>query len=228
MKIPNLPIINILAIPDTPLKRATWKNIPIASIEDDIVVFKNGGAAIIMEATSLNFSLLSEKEQEAVIAAYAALLNSLSFPIQIFIRSQKKDISTYIKHLDESTAKMKNPKLARLIQNYKSFIENSVKKKNVLGKKFYILIPFSPLELGVSKSIGASLKRGGTLPFSKAYIVKKAKIILYPKRNHLLRQVSRFGIKLTQLNKEQLINLYYNIFNVEAPTITTKKENKNA
>ena len=90
MKIPYL------SIPDIPLTAPTHYHLPISDITDDIVLYKDGGAALVMESTSLNFSLLSEKEQEAVIAAYAALLNSLSFAIQIVIRTQRKDISNYL------------------------------------------------------------------------------------------------------------------------------------
>jgi hypothetical protein len=88
----------------------------------------------------------------------------------------------------------------------------------VLSKKFYIVIPFSALELGVTKSVKTLTKRKGPLPFSKSYVVKKAKIILYPKRDHLIRQSNRLGVKLKQLTTEQLIGLYYEIYNPEIPT----------
>jgi len=223
----KLPYPKFLTIPDTAIKTTSWNMLPIADILDDIVLLKDGGVAVVMESSSLNFSLLSEKEREAVVAAYASLLNSLSFPIQIMIRSQRKDISTYLNYLDESAKKVTNQKLLNLMQNYKSFIINSVKKKNVLGKKFYIIIPFSPLELGVTKSIATSFKGRGSLPYSKSHVVNKAKIILYPKRDHLVRQVSRLGIKLVQLEKERLISLYYDIYNQEPPSIKNRKENLN-
>lgn len=224
MKKLNLPRIPILSLPDTPLTVPSWYKIPIVDITDNIVLYKDGAAALVMESSSLNFSLLSEKEQQAVVAAYAALLNSLSFPIQILIKSQRKDISSYIAYLDEATKKITSQKLGALMQNYRAFILNSVKKKNVLGKKFYIIIPFSSLELGVTKSIASAVKTTQKLPFPKSYVIKKAKIILYPKRDHLLRQSKRFGIKLIQLTNSQLINLFYNVFNPEPPTVKKEKE----
>lgn len=223
MKNLNIPKIPILSIPDTPILSTTINHLPIADITEDIVLYKDGGAALVMEASSLNFSLLSDKEQEAVAVSYAAFLNSLSFPIQILIRSQRKDISRYINFLEESYKKNQNSKLAKLMQSYKEFILNSVKKKNVLGKKFYIVIPFSPLELGVSKTISSTLKGKGPLPYPKLYVVRKAKIILYPKRDHLIRQVGRFGIKLRQLTNPELIDLYWGIYNAEAPAIKKEK-----
>ena len=207
MKIP------FLSIPDKPLMEATQEHLPIADITEDVVLYKDGGAAVIMESTSLNFGLLSEKEQQAVIAAYAALLNSLSFSIQIMVRSQKKDLTSYLEYLETASQKITNQRLSDLMVNYKHFLAETIKKKNVLGKKFYVVIPFSPLELGVSKSISLITKRG-PLPFPKSYIVKKAKIALYPRRDHLIRQAGRLGIKLTQLSSQQMVELFYDIYNI--------------
>lgn len=213
----NIPKIPLLTIPDAPLTASSQEPLPIADICEDIVLFKDGGAALVMESTSLNFSLLSEKEQEAVIAAYSALLNSLSFSIQIVVRSQKKDISTYMNYLDESAKKIANPGLYRLMQSYRKFIVESIKKKNVLGKRFYIVLPFSPLEMGVAKSVLTITKGKGTLPFPKSYVIKKAKVILYPRRDHLIRQMGRLGIKLRQLLTEDLVSLYYEVYNPIKP-----------
>lgn len=214
--------IPYLSTPDVPLVATTQEHLPISDITEDIVLFKDGGAGLVMESTSLNFGLLSEKEQQAVIAAYAALLNSLSFATQIVIRTQRKDISSYIQFLDESAKKITNQKLSSLVQGYRRFILESIKKKNVLGKKFYIVVPFSSLELGVTKSALSIVKRKSGLPFPKSYVVRKAKIVLYPRRDHLIRQAGRLGLKLKQLTTSELIDLYYSIYNPERPA--TKKE----
>ena len=227
MNINNLKNVKIpyLSIPDTALTSTSQAHLPIADIVDDVILYKDGGAAIVMESTSLNFGLLSEREQEAVIGAYAALLNSLSFSMQIVIRTQRKDISNYLKFVDAAAQKINNPKLAYLMQGYRKFITESIKKKNVLGKRFYIIIPFSPLELGVGKSIKTSIsafKKASALPFPKSYVLKKAKVVLFPRRDHLIRQAGRLGLKLRQLNKTLLTQLYYDIYNPVLPAV--KKE----
>ena len=204
--------------PDVPLESTTQDHLPIADIVDDIVLYKDGGAAIVMETSSLNFGLLSEKEQGAVVAAYAALINSLSFSIQIMIRTQRKDISAYIKYFDEMSSKITNPKLAAITDDYRQYITESIKKKTVLGKRFFIVIPFNQLELGVTKSALTVLKKG-PLPFPKDYVVKKAKVTLFPKRDHLIRQAGRLGLKLKPLNTQELIDLYYSINNPEPPAV---------
>ena len=204
--------------PDMPLRSTTQDHLPIADITNDIVLFKDGGASIVLESSSLNFGLLSEKEQQAVVAAFAALINSLSFSMQIVVRTQRKDISGYINYFDRESAKIVNPKLKAITEDYRHFITDSIKKKTVLGKRFFIVIPFSALELGVTKSAQSILKKG-PLPFPKDYVMKKAKITLFPKRDHLVRQAGRLGLRLKQLNTNELIELYYQINNPEPPAV---------
>ncbi|MEK7525936.1 MAG: hypothetical protein AAB546_00455 [Patescibacteria group bacterium] len=218
IKIKNLRV-PIISVPDLPIQSTSQKQLPIADIIDDIALFKDGGACLVLESTSLNFGLLSEKEQEAVVAAYAALINSLTFSAQILIKSQRKDITSYLKYLDESFTKLQNPKLVGVAKAYKKFITETVKKKNVLGKRFFVIIPFSPLELGVAKSFATFIKTNSEkpLPFAKSYVLKKAKLILIPRRDHLTRQARRLGLRLKQLTNQQLIELYFDVYNPKPP-----------
>jgi hypothetical protein len=220
----NIPKIPFLSIPDKPLIATTQEHLPIADITNDIVIYKDGGAALVMESTSLNFGLLSEKEQAAVIAAYAAMVNSLTFSIQIVVLTQRKDVSSYLNFLDEETKKITQPLLAKLMQEYKNFIMESVKKKNVLGKRFFVVLYLSPLELGIGKSVASITKGGGPLPFPESYVIKKAKITLYPRRDHLIRQAGRLGIKFKQLGTADLIDLYYSVYNPEHPAVKKEPE----
>lgn len=206
--------IPLLKVPDKPLISTTQDFMPIAEIIDGLVLFKNGGAAIVLESTSLNFGLLSEREQDAVIAAYAALINSLSFHVQILVRTQKKDIRKYLNYIDEAMAKLKNEKIKALMLSYRGFITETVKKKNVLGKRFFLTVPFSPYELGITGSFKSSFSgKDKPIPYTKDYVTKKAKITLYPKRDHLARQAARLGLRLRQLTTEELVDLYYDIYN---------------
>ena len=212
--------IPFLSTPDKPVATTTQDLLPLADIVDGVVIYKNGGAALVMESTSLNFGLLSEREQEGVIASYAGLLNSFNFPVQIVVRSQKRDIVSYMQFINEKEKNVKNRKLLGLMQDYKKFVSDAIRKKNVLSKKFYIVVLFTPYELGLAKSLASSfrLSRKTTkFPYPKSYVLRKAKISLFPKRDHLIRQARRLNIKLTALGNEELIRLLYNIYNPEPP-----------
>lgn len=202
----------------TPIKAAAQRHLLIADVADDIVLTKEGGATLILRSSALNFSLLSQREQEAITFAYAALLNSLSFPIQILVRSQRKDVSDYLDFLAKQETKQENEKLKGLMSSYREFVLNMVKKKNVLEKEFFIIIPFSPFETGISPRGVLNLvspKNRRLVPFSKEYVAKKAKTVLYPRRDHIIRQVGRLGIKLKQLTTEEILQLFSKIYTLE-------------
>lgn len=199
-----------------PVTADTVDHLPIADITDDILITRDGGAAVVLSSSSLNFSLLSEREQNAVLASYAALLNSLSFPIQIVVRSDEKDVTRYLAFLEKTKQTLTNPLLSRLMGDYAEFISHTVKKKRVLEKQFLVIIPFSPLELGLRGALGVGARgKSKRLPYSRSYIVKKAKTAIYPKRDHLLRQAARVGVKLHQLTTEELTALFHSIYRQE-------------
>lgn len=197
----------------TPIRGSTQEHLPIEDIRDDLVILKDGSCCLLLQASAINFELLSEKEQEAMIFAYGALLNSLSFPIQILIRSKRKDVSVYLKLLSEQERKLEKPILKKQLVKYKKFVEETVKTNEVLDKKFYVVIPFSALELGAVKTVGAAITGKKGLPFPRKYIIEKAKTSLTPRKDHLIKQFNRLGIKTRQLITKELINLFYQIYN---------------
>ena len=111
-----------------PIRASTQEHLDIEDVRDDLVILKDGGCVLVLATTAINFGLLSEKEQDATIYAYAALLNSLTFPVQIVIRSQRKDVSAYLKLLDQELTKQTNKLLREQIQKYHLFVEEIVKK----------------------------------------------------------------------------------------------------
>ena len=80
---------------------STQKYLDIAEIRDDVVVMKDGTLRAVLLASSINFALKSEEEQEALISAYAGFLNTLEFPLQVVIQSRKLNIDNYIERLKQ-------------------------------------------------------------------------------------------------------------------------------
>ena len=109
------------------IKGTTQDHLPIEDVIDGIVILKDGSAAMILQISSVNFDLLSEKEQSALVSAYGGILNSLNFPIQIVIKSNTKDVGSYLKNLIEAENKQVNKLLKERIKNYRKFIEDTVK-----------------------------------------------------------------------------------------------------
>lgn len=198
------------------IRASTQEHLEIEDIKDGIIILKDGSCCLVLATTAINFGLLSEKEQEATIYAYAGLLNSLNFTVQLVIRSARKDVSSYLGLLDERLNKENRKLIREQIVKYRQFIEQTIQKNNVLDKKFYLVVPMTALELGVAKSLKKTALRQKNLPFDKTYILQQAKINLYPKRDHLLRQLSRLGLKAHQLESQELIRLFFDIYNPES------------
>jgi conjugal transfer ATP-binding protein TraC len=196
-----------------PLKSTTQDHLDVEDIIRDMVILKDGSACIVLEVSALNFGLLSEKEQDATIFAYAQLLNSLTFSIQILVSSKQKDVSDYLKLLDDQTAKTTNQLIKDQLDKYRDFVRAVVRQGNVLDKKFYIAIPFSSLELGMASSLSSLRNKRKTLPIPKKDLVVKAEMNLAPKRDHLSRLLSRIGIKSRQLTTGELTQLYFDFYN---------------
>lgn len=197
------------------IKASTQQFTEIEDIRDDLVILTSGGACLVIETSAVNFELLSSEEQEAIIYAYNAFLNSLSFPIQLMIMSRQMDVSSYLNYISKQKEKIQSGRFKTQLEKYHQFILGIVKENRVLEKKFYLIIPFSPLELGIKGGFSMMGKKKKGLPFPKDYILSRAKTALIPKKDHLLRQLNRLGLKGIQLSTSQLIEIYYELFNYE-------------
>ena len=207
------------------IKASTQEHLDIYTIKDHLVFCKDGSVALVLQTTALNFGLLSDEEQDATIYAYSALINSLSFPIQILIRSQRKDVSEYIELLDQRMQEVQSQKVKEAIIKYRQFIKSLVKENRVLEKRFYVIIPFSTVELGITASaFNPFAKTPQKPPFDLSYIGEKAMLTLYPKRDHLIRQFARIGLKARQMTTPELISFFYNIYNPSASILKNHPE----
>lgn len=186
---------------------STQKFIEVSDIVDDVVFFKNGDACSVIETSSVNFFLLSQDEQNARIYGYMGLINSLSFPIQILIVSRKIDMSSYISMLGERIQQVSSPRVQEHLTQYRSFIQELVSGGELLDKSLYVVVPFSRLELGPSAAKGGGSK--------KASYVKRVQEALSTKKSSVVEQIVRMGLSARVLPREELIKLYYELYNHE-------------
>lgn len=199
---------------DKAIKATTQEHLDIYTIKEHFVILKDGSTALVLQISAINFGLLSEEEQDALIFSYASLLNSLSFPIQIIVRSVKKDITSYLELLDDRLEQTSSQKLKEQIVKYRSFIRSLVKKNKVLEKKFYVVIPYSYLGVNqVSNNLNPLAKPPQKPPQDVDFLVAKSKQELYPRRDHLIRQFARLGLQCRQLTTQELVTLFYKTYN---------------
>jgi hypothetical protein len=191
----------------------------ILDIVEDIVHFKGKNACCVLEISSVNFFLLSADEQNARIYGYMSLINSLSFAIQILIVSKRIDMGNYLKLLDQKIDNLQNPKMKEHLAMYRQFIDELVKNEGLLDKKIYIVVPYSYLESSMT-AVGATPQ--GQKPrqaSSGGPFAEQAKNALVSKRAVIQAQVERMGLAARPLSHEELIKLYYELFNNDSITV---------
>lgn len=191
-----------------PIKSTTQEFIEIKKIEEDVVLLKDGSCCMVIETSAISFSLLSGEEQDSLIYAFSSLLNSLSFSIQIVISSSKMNISDYLEYLNRHLKKEMNQVIKDWLIKYTDFIKGIVTQNSILKKRFFIIVPFSPLEMGAKGAVSAN--------YSSDYILQRAKTAIYPKKDHILRLLARVGLRSQILTKTELVNFFYNLYNPSA------------
>jgi hypothetical protein len=203
---------------NTPLQSTTQQFLDIHDIANDMVIMKDASTSMILTVNAINFGLFAEEEQDAVIYAYAGLLNSLNFPIQIVVRSQTKDATAYLRLLQDQEEQIPDPRKQARIKRYREFVSQLIREGNVLDKKFYLVVSASALEMGFlpPQTVIPGIKHPDIAGIERSVILEKARNILEPKRDHMIGQFGRIGLQARQLNTQEIIQLFYTIYNPEA------------
>ena len=194
---------------------ATQRYLDIAEIREDVVVMKDGTMRAVLLVASINFSLKSEDEQNAIIQGYMSFLNSLETPVQILIQSRKLNIDDYLNRLKESEKTQQNDLLRGQIADYRQFIGELVVLGEIMQKKFFVVVPYNP---------AANMRKGFfarmTEIISPLVSVRLAAERFRQRKKDLMVTVDsiRAGLNsmsLTNamLDTQSLIELYYGVYN---------------
>ena len=198
---------------------STQDHLEIKDIVDDLVITKSGTVAMVIQTSAINFDLLAEYEQDSKIFAFAGLLNSLNFHIQILIRTRRIDISNYVDYLKNQEKADMTPGLKKQLNIYTQFIQRLIIENDVLDKNFFLVIPYSPggsmPTANILKSKKSKQEIEQNMQMKQSQLLEKAKIFLFPKRDHILKQLNRIGLGGKQLTTKELITEFYTIYNPE-------------
>ena len=198
----------------TSASSATQKFVPIDHIRDGVVTMKNGELRAVLMTNSLNLSLKGEDEQMAIITQFQSMLNSLDFPIQFFAQSRRLNIKPYIELLENRSKEVKEDLLKLQISEYIGFIKKFTSETNIMTKHFFVIIPYMPSI--ASKNGGSSfLSFGGNNSSVKqeSNSFEEARIQLEQRVATVAQGMVRFGIRSQRLNTEEVVELFYKMFN---------------
>jgi hypothetical protein len=184
------------------IKNATQSFVPINEIRNGAVILNNGNMRIILSSSSLNLSLKSEEEQSATISGFQTFLNSLDFPVQIFLESKKLDIRNYLEVLKRREGEVEEDLLKIQIREYVDFIKKFTEEQSIMTKSFYIVVPYD----------APSLSSGGSKIMDESEFVKNYNSLM--QRVDIVKStLTSIGLKIENVETDKIVELYYKSFN---------------
>jgi type IV secretory pathway VirB4 component len=214
---------------------STQNALLISEIRDGIVIMNDGTFRAVIMCKSINFDLMSPQEREAVEFSYQGFLNSLYFPVQIFVRSQKVDLRPYLERMDKIRTEQENMLLGLLMEDYIAFLSDISQQTNIMDKKFYLVIKYPDTDQDIRKAIKQSTSfftgLGDLMKPSKPVKVTINEAVLETAKTELRNRVqaamqglAQSGVQSLPLDTEELIELYYDVYN---PDTATRQQIKN-
>lgn len=192
-------------------KNATQEFVPLDDIRDGVVILKDGGMRGILMASSVNFSLKSADERQAILLQFQDFLNSLDFVVQILVQSRRLDIRPYIALLEERYKKQTNDLMKIQIEQYIQFIRSFTESTSIMTKNFFIIVPYDAAIIGPKSK----------LPFSQNKKEEGIKEEDFEEKKNQLEQrmavveqgLVRCGIRVAKLGTDEVVELFYKVFN---------------
>jgi type IV secretory pathway VirB4 component len=199
-------------------KKSTQEFVPVSEVRDGVVVLKGGGLRSILLASSLNFALKSEDEQNAFLMQFQNFLNSLDFSVQIFVQSRMLDIRPYVATLEEAYKGQLDDLMRIQIREYIEFVKSFTEAANIMTKNFFVVVPYSPGTIQASQQGGgpASLLPWNRKKKTAADVNRtfEEQISQLEQRVAIVQQgLVRTGVRTVQLGTEEAIELLYKLFN---------------
>ncbi len=127
-------------------KMSTQRYLPVAEVRNNTIVLKNGGLRAVLAIEALNFNLKSETEQQGIIAGYGSFVNTITFPLQVVIRSTRTNIDEYLGQVRDIGEKNPNELLKNQTLSYVSFMQKLIEVADIMQKQFYVIIPVDHVE----------------------------------------------------------------------------------
>jgi len=195
---------------------ATQAFLEIQDIREGILLLKNNSIRGVMMVSSINFALKSEEEQTAIIYAFQSFLNSLDFFCQIVIQSRNINITPYLDGLKDLEEKQTNELLRRQTSSYREFIKNMVVGDTVMTKNFYVVVPYSLMEILGVKSAGKDFLKQFSGSKQQNTPLKdddfqRCKTQLWQRMEYLAMGLRRCGLEAIPLTTPELIELFWSI-----------------
>lgn len=197
---------------------ATQDFVSIRDIKDNVVIQKNGQMTMVLLASSINFALKSLDEQRAVLQQFQQFLNTMDFTLQIYIQSRRLNIEPYLTLLAGLEVKQDNDLMRIQLREYIEFIRTFTKDVDVMSKNFFVVIPYTPGKVNLTKGFTDLFSPGQkhvVMPNDTQF--EEHRIQLEQRVGMVTEGLSRVGVRTITLQKDDLVELFYHLYNPADP-----------
>lgn len=226
-------------------KQSIFNFMEFDTVRDNMIIQKKGARYLmVVECQGINYDLMSGVEKTSVEEGFVQFLNTLRYPVQIYIQTRsinlESSLAVYREKVRDVEMKLRNmqvqydqmresgeysdeqlrkaffelTKQANLYEYGISVLQDTEKmslNKNILNKKYYLIIPYYSAEAGNDKLDKAEIEG---IAFSE----------LYTRAQSLIRSISVCGVRGKILKSNDLIELLYMAYNRdEAETFGLEK-----
>lgn len=214
-------------------RETTDKILDFDEIKDDMLIRKNGQQYImVIQCKGINYDLLSEEEKESVERGFVEFLNTIRFPIQLYVQTRslnlRKTIDAYKEKVNVIADEIKS------LQKQRAEYLRTGNQKQVQMTDFEIRRKENVLEYGqdISNYIGRmsfnqnvlqqktyvvvsyfKSELGNIANYSKDEIINMVFTELYTRAETLIRSLGSAQVSGRILDSEELTELLYIAYN---------------
>jgi len=212
----------------------TQSKLPFKLIRNGVVKLKDRTFIKVLKVQSINTQLMEETEKETVKEIWSDILNSINYNIQIYKQSRIVQIDDYLDNISEMFSTEKSEDKRKALDIYHRFLSLLVQENSLKTKDDYIVITYCESEKKkknrideVDETRGYRRKdkqpgeREGSENSSSVEMINKraefeqAKKILQERASSLEKTLGRLNISSRELNDEELLRLFYSVYNKE-------------
>lgn len=197
---------------------ATQDFVAIKDIKDGVVILKNGQMCSVLLASSINFALKSSDEQQAILQQFQSFINTLDFSLQIYVQSRRLNIEPYLALLATRESAQDNDLMRIQLREYMTFIRTFTNEVDVMSKSFFVIVPYTPAPINITRGITSLFSPGQKASIPVEMQFEEQRIQLEQRVAVVEQGLSRIGVRTIPLKSEDLVELYYHIYNPTDPT----------
>ncbi len=184
--------------------------LPIEQIREGVIVLKSKALRGILMVSSINFSLKSRDEQQAIVQRFQGFLNTLDFSCQIVVQSRRLNLTGYLEKLEELEKEQEEELLRIQTREYRSFIKELLTQGNIMSKKFFVVVPFTLWETKGEKGNKFSLKKANA-PQLTENTFQRCKNQLWQRMEFVAMGLRNCGLQSVPLRSSEIIELFWTL-----------------